>query len=263
MRTPSEQFQQSTLIAVNALRLAAHAIGRGGDTTVNGDDAISIDSHQAVVSFARVDETLLIDVEPKADREAGNHRARLHMTRATLIGSPMFDMPIGDLPTYFAASFDQMASGGMIRWIEHEGDEVCIVHANPTGRDAIAAEAVDAIGRGIDALTGKASIYMRHPGLGTTPAFDPLSANGDVASVPAEDDPDQDRRGAGARIRMAREWMTSLPAAIVLRPLEEERNYGIWSHAMTIAPPEDRSDALRRSIKAYMTLSSMKRDDQA
>lgn len=259
MKAPSEEFQNDTLIAVNALRLAAHAIRRGGSVTIMGDDAISIDSHQAVVSFAR-GEALVLDVDPKPDLAAGNHRARIHFTRKNLAGSPMFDMPIGELPGFFAESFGAIEAGGTVKWIEYDGDEVCIVHSTLEGSRATAAQAVDAIGRGIDALTGKASIYVRHPGLGTEPAFDPLSAEGATASVPEEDDPDQDRRAAGARIRMARDWMWSLPDAIVIRPLEEERNYGVWSHAMTIAPPEDRSEALRRSIKAYMTLSAMPRD---
>ncbi len=261
MRAPPEGFQVDTLIAVNALRLAAHAIRRGGDVTSVGDDAVSIDSHQAIISFAR-GESLVIDVDPKPGLAAGNHRARIHMTRESLIGSPMFDMPIRELPAFFAESFGAIENGGTIRWIEYDGDRVCVVHSNPDGSRAVAADAVDAIGRGIDALTGKASIYVRHPGLGTEPAFDPLSEDGRIASVPDEDDADQDRRAAGARIRMARDWMSSLPDSIVIRPLEEERTYGVWSHAMTIAPPEDRPDALRRSIRAYMTLSGMTKDDR-
>lgn len=257
MRAASEDFQNRTMKAINAMRLAAHSIIRGGDieTTIDG---ISIGSYQSTITFSRKDGVIVMGVAPREELAAGNEPATISMTNATLQGSRLFEVPIEDLPNEYARLFTRMTESCVVKWLMHDDEEVCLLHAVPEGERAMAADALDDIGRGIDALTGKASIYMRHPGLGTEPAFDPLSEDGRVAGVPPEDDEDPERRAAGARIRLARTWAWALPDAIVIRPLDEDgASFGVWSHALTVAPPEDRSEALKRSIRAYMRLAML------
>lgn len=263
MQPASPQFENDTFAAFNSLRMVAHCIGRE-DTAVEVIDggSILVNGHQCVVAIARRPEDIRIDVRPREGLEHGQVPTSFVIPSTEIHGSPLLDCAISELPdTLRSALADVLVAAG-VNWFTHDGEESCVVHRVIDGDRLIAAQRVEAITRGIDALTGLPTTYMRNPGLGAPAAIVPLSAAGEPAAIPAEDDPDGDRRAAGARIRMAARWASSLPDAFIIRrDATDPTRFALSCHALTMTPPENRSAALRESIAAYMALAAAPEPD--
>lgn len=259
MQPASQEFENDTFAAFNSLRMIAHCIGRE-DTTVEmlDETSLRVEAHQCIVAIRRGEADIRIDVRPREGLEHGQVPNSFVIEHAAIHGSPLVDCPMADLPNGLRDVLAQVLEAAGVNWFSHDGQETCVVHRVIDGDRLLAAQRVEAITRGIDALTGLPTTYMRNPGLGAPAAIVPLSADGQPAAIPSEQDPDADRRAAGARIRMAARWAGSLPDSFVItRNARDEGAFSLSCYALTMAPPEDRSTALRESVAAYMALAAM------
>lgn len=258
MQPASPEFENDTFAAFNSLRMVAHAIGQD-DTTVDTVDEASlrVQAHQCVVAITRSSTDIRFDVRPKEGLEHGQVPNSFAIDRMAIHGSPLLDCAMADLPQKLRKALSDVLEAAGVSWFSHDGQETCVVHRVIDGERLVAAQRVEAITRGIDALTGLPTTYMRNPGLGAPAAIVPLSADGQPAAIPSEEDPDSDRRAAGARIRMAARWAGSLPDSFVItRNAQDPTSFSLSCYALTMAPPQDRSVALRESVAAYMALAA-------
>jgi hypothetical protein len=258
MQPASPEFENDTFAAFNSLRMVAHCLQRE-DTTIEAidDRSVRVEAHQCVVAIAHGAADIRIDVRPREGLEHGQIPNSFVVDHAAIHGSPLVNCSIDELPRKLRSALADVLDAAGINWFSHDGQETCVVHRVIEGDRLLAAQRVEAITRGIDALTGLPTTYMRNPGLGAPAAIVPLSATGEPAAIPSEQDPDSDRRAAGARIRMAARWAGSLPDTFVITRREGEAGtFSLSCYALTMTPPEDRSTALRESVAAYMALAA-------
>lgn len=252
---PSDEFQDACLQACNALRLARHAIHRGGSVSIE-DNTLVLETFQTTTAFTSQENAIVVTVNPKPGIDDRHKLSRFILEQKRLPGSLLFSALMDELPDLFASYIEEIEANGVM-YLQRYGDEDCCILFTPAhGSQGVITQYVEAICRGIDAKYEPNNVLLRHPGFGVKGALEMFTPDMQVAT-PAEDSSDPEDQACAARLNMAKRWVHHLNPAIRVIPAADQDTFILEPFALTFAAPEDRSQAMSNASKAYMHLAAI------